>query len=108
MKAFDVVVFDYDGTLFDTRCAIVHCIERAFEECGRLIPALAGIMRTVKTGLPLRETMLVLDEGLRDDQTALDSLVESYRTLYLDEAPSLAKPFSGAGDALRNLHDNAT
>jgi phosphoglycolate phosphatase len=108
MSAFEVVVFDYDGTLFDTRLAIVHCIERAFEECGRPIPALAGIMRTVETGLPLQETMFVLDQGLRDDQAALDKLVETYRTLYRDEALPFVKPFSGAGNALRTLHDNGT
>jgi phosphoglycolate phosphatase len=106
MSAFEVVVFDYDGTLFDTRPAIVHCIERAFEECGRPIPALAGIMRTVEAGLPLQETMVVLDQNLRDDQAALDQLVETYRTLYRDEAPPLVKPFSGAGEALRILHNN--
>jgi len=34
MKGFDAIVFDYDGTLFDTRPAIIHCVQRPFEECG--------------------------------------------------------------------------
>jgi phosphoglycolate phosphatase-like HAD superfamily hydrolase len=79
MSAFEVVVLDYDGTLFDTRPAIVHCIQRAFEECGRPIPTLAGVTDTVKTGLPLPDTLLILDDGLRDDQAALDKLVETSR-----------------------------
>jgi phosphoglycolate phosphatase len=108
MSGFKVIVFDYDGTLFDTRPAIVHCIQRAFEECGRPIPALADVTDTVKTGLPLPDTFFILDGGLRDDQAALDKLVETYRTLYLGEATPLAKPFSGVRDTLRILHANGT
>src|SRR5271155_2833211 len=107
MSAFEVIVFDYDGTLFDTRPAIVHCIQRAFEECSRPIPALAGVMSDVKTGLPLPDTMFILDESLRGDRVAAADLVETYRTLYLDEGTPLGKPFSGVRDALRKLHDNS-
>ena len=70
MSEFKVVIFDYDGTLFDTRPAIVHCIERAFAACGRPIPALKAVAGTVNTGLPLQETFFVLDENLRTERAA--------------------------------------
>jgi phosphoglycolate phosphatase len=104
MSGFKVVVFDYDGTLFDTRPAIVHCIQRAFAACGRPIPALEAVAGTVRTGLPLQETFFVLDENLRADRTALNELVITYRRLYLDEGTPLSKPFAGASDALRQIH----
>jgi phosphoglycolate phosphatase len=104
MSEYKVIVFDYDGTLFDTRPAIFHCIQRAFAECGRPIPALEAVASTVKTGLPLQETLFALDETLRANRTTLNEFVITYRKLYLDEGTPLAKPFAGARDALQQIH----
>ena len=104
MSEFKVIVFDYDGTLFDTRPAIFHCIQRAFAECNRPIPALEAVATTVKTGLPLQETFFALGETLRANRTTLNELVITYRKLYLDEGTPLAKPFAGARDALQQIH----
>jgi len=104
MSGFKVVVFDYDGTLFDTRPAIVHCIQRAFAACGRPIPTLEAVASTVKTGLPLQETFFALDETVRANRTTLNELVITYRKLYLDEGTPLSKPFAGAKNALQQIH----
>jgi len=104
MSGFKLVVFDYDGTLFDTRPAIFHCIQRAFAECGRPIPTLEAVAGTVRTGLPLQETFFVLDKKLRAERTALNEIVGTYRKLYLDEGTPLSKPFAGVSDALRDIH----
>jgi phosphoglycolate phosphatase len=108
MSEIEVIVFDYDGTLFDTRPAILHCIQRAFAACGRPIPALETVANTVKTGLPLQETFLVLDAGLRNDRIALNNLIVSYRKLYLEEGTPLLEPFAGVGDVLQRTHDAGT
>jgi phosphoglycolate phosphatase len=104
MSGFKVVVFDYDGTLFDTRPAIVHCIQRAFAACSRPIPALDAIAGTVRTGLPLQETFFVLDKNLRAERAALNEIVRIYRKIYLDEGAPLTKPFVGVRDALQDIH----
>lgn len=103
MSGYKVIVFDYDGTLFDTRPAIVHCIQRAFTECGRSIPALEAVAGTVRTGLPLQETFFALDKNLRVERAALNEIVGTYRKIYLDEGATLAEPFAGVGDALRDI-----
>jgi phosphoglycolate phosphatase len=108
MSGFRVVVFDYDGTLFDTRPAIVHCIQRAFAACGRPIPALDAVAGTVRTGLPLPETFFVLDKNLRTERAALNEMVRTYRKIYLDEGAPLAKPFVGVRDALQDIHAHGT
>ena len=36
---FDLLIFDFDGTLCDTRFAIAHCLERALAKYGRAKPA---------------------------------------------------------------------
>jgi phosphoglycolate phosphatase len=104
VSKYKVVVFDYDGTLFDTRPAIFHCIQRAFAKCGRPIPPLEAVAGTVRTGLPLQETLFVLDKNLRAEQTALNAIVKTYRKIYLDEGSPLSKPFAGVSDALRDIH----
>jgi phosphoglycolate phosphatase len=108
MSGFKVVIFDYDGTLFDTRPAIVHCIQRAFAACGRPIPTLEAIAGTVSTGLPLQETFFVLDKNLRTDRAALNEIVKTYRRIYLDEGAPLTKPFVGVRDALSDIHARGT
>jgi phosphoglycolate phosphatase len=107
MSHFRAVVLDYDGTLFDTRPAIVHCIARAFAATGRAVPASGVIAATVGTGTTLPDTLIVLDERLRGDRIALDEMVGLYRTVYLAEAAAFVMPYGGVGDALRRLHAGA-
>lgn len=108
MRIFEAVVFDYDGTLFDTRPAIVHCIRRAFTERRRPIPLPEAVARTVNGGLPLQATFIVLEPSLRNDRAALNELVKTYRSLYLDEATPLIKPFIGVSGVLQELHECGT
>jgi phosphoglycolate phosphatase len=108
MGAFKAIIFDYDGTLFDTRPAIVHCIQRTFEKSGRPAPPLDAILRTVASGAALPDTFLILDEALRRNPGALQERVKAYRTIYLDEGTSLLKPFAGAGNVLQRLQDSST
>ncbi len=104
MSAIAAIVFDYDGTLFDTRPAIVHCIERTFVLSGRPVPPMAAILRTVASGITLQDTFLLLDEALQRDRATLHGRVKTYRTLYQDEGTALLKPFTGVAEVLRELH----
>jgi phosphoglycolate phosphatase len=108
MSGFKVVIFDYDGTLFDTRPAIVHCIQRAFAACGRPVPTLEAVAGTVRTGLPLQESFFVLDKNLRAERTALSEIIKTYRRIYLDEGAPLTKPFVGVRGALKDIHARGT
>lgn len=104
MTAFKAIAFDYDGTLFDTRPAIIHCIARAFEKTGRRKPADEAAWQTIRSGVALPDTFAMLDEGLRADRAALQNHVQIYRTIYLDEGTSLLRPFAGAKQVLHELH----
>lgn len=61
--AFDLVVFDWDGTLFDSTGLIVRCIQQACRDVGAAVPSdldaayviglgLADALRHVAPGLP--------------------------------------------------------
>lgn len=104
MNAFKAVIFDYDGTLFDSRPAIIHCIRRAFAAAARPVPADAAILATVERGLALQDTFVILDPALGGDASALDERIKCYRDFYLAEGTPLLKPFAGVGAVLRRLH----
>ncbi len=103
MADFDLILFDYDGTLFDTRPAIAYCIARAFEQSGRPPPPKECVLATIAAGLPLTESLVALDAALGHDLRALDDLVTTYRQLYLDEGMPLLSPFAGVETVLRRL-----
>lgn len=103
-SGFHIVAFDYDGTLFDSRPAIVHCLRRGFAECGRRVPELDAVADAARTGANLPGTLLLLDRELRHDRTALDELVVTYRKLYRSEGTALLRAFPGATEVLRRLH----
>jgi len=99
-----LIIFDYDGTLFDTRPAIIHCLGRAFAERGGAIPAREVAANAVGTGATLPDTLLRLDPDLRQNPAALDDLVVTYRRFYRDEGTALLRPYPGVADTLQELH----
>jgi phosphoglycolate phosphatase len=104
MSDFRAVVFDYDGTLFDTRPAIVHCFQRAFTKMGRSLPEIEAVIATIKAGIPLHDTLTALEPQLGDDRLALNEMVCVYRSIYLAEAASFLKPYLGVIKTLQSLH----
>jgi phosphoglycolate phosphatase len=104
MSAFKTIVFDYDGTLFDTRPAITRCLQLAFHECGRQVHTPEALTSVVNTGLPLRESLIALDMELGDDPGALAKLVTTYRTLYLDQAAPFIRPYPGVASVLAQIN----
>ena len=108
MNAFDVVIFDFDGTLFATRLAIVHCLRRAFAAHDRSVPAEREVAATVNSGLPLQQTLVDLDVALHSDRAALSALIATYRAIYSDEAAPLLQPFPGVAAVLQRLNARGT
>jgi phosphoglycolate phosphatase len=103
-RKFDLVILDFDGTLSNTRLAIAHCLQCAFAVSGRPIADPARIMPIVQKGLPLRQTVLLLDPSLAWNAGALEEIVSTYRRLYHKEGEWLVDAFPEAEFALRQLH----
>lgn len=96
---FDLLVFDWDGTLFDSVDWIVECLKQAAEDCDLPIPS-DGEARSV-IGLSLRDAMDTLYPGA---SPALASRVaESYRRYYKAKPITATSLFEGVPDMLAEL-----
>ncbi|RPD44607.1 HAD family hydrolase [Hymenobacter sediminis] len=96
--SYSVLLFDYDGTLCDTREAIGYSLRRTFQELGELELPEPVLRAVIEQGRPLSETLLRLHP--RATEPLPPVWVETYRAIYQDEAEKLVVPFPGAKDVL--------
>ncbi len=78
-KRFDLLVFDWDGTLMDSAGAIVFSIQAACRDLGLPVPDEAAARHII--GLGLRDALTTLLPDL--PETGYARLVERYRHYYL-------------------------
>ncbi|KAF8247318.1 pyrophosphatase ppaX [Wilcoxina mikolae CBS 423.85] len=101
-----LVVFDFDGTLFDTHTSIVHCMSRTFTHLSppgtscNSHPSLEAIRAIITTGSGLSETFEALHAGPIPD---MDHWITTYRSFYVSEGLALVAPFPYAEELLKRL-----
>lgn len=98
-RPYELIVFDWDGTLMDSAAEIVTAMQRAIQDLG-LPERDADRMREL-IGLGLNDVLAKLFPEL--DTARVRELLTAYRRRYT--APGgQSRPFPGAADALRALH----
>lgn len=99
-KQFDLLVFDWDGTLMDSAGAIAFSIQAASRDVGLTAPSDSEARHII--GLGLNEAIAALFPELpRSDYGAL---VERYRHYYLAQDNEILL-FSGAAETITSLHE---
>jgi len=100
-KQYDLLIFDWDGTLMDSAGVIVDSIQRACEDIGQPTPSERASRQIIGLGL-VQALQTLLPDLPADDYP---KLVERYRHHYLgrDERIPL---FDGVASGIRNLHAN--
>ncbi len=93
---FELIVFDWDGTLMDSEARIVACLQRAFTDLGLSAPTRESARDII--GLGLDEAMLRLLPG--SDAAIRASLVLQYRRHFLITNQTPSALFSGAREVL--------
>ena len=98
-KRFDLIVFDWDGTLADSTSMIVDCIREASAEIGLPIPEKTVARKVI--GLGLREAVTSLFGDLSPEQYR--DLTARYRAHYFsrDEETLL---YDGVLEGIAELH----
>jgi phosphoglycolate phosphatase len=99
-RRYDLIVFDWDGTVMDSTAVIAGSIQAACRDLGLIIPDDETARHVIGLGLDqaLRYAVPDMPEAMRPD------LVERYRHHFLaqDEAIPL---FNGARETIAELHD---
>lgn len=98
-KRYDLLIFDWDGTLMDSAGTIVACIQQASADLGWPVPSREAASHII--GLGLREAVEALFPGRGEDEVPL--LVERYRHHYLGQDHEIAL-FDGARELIEDLH----
>ena len=96
---YELVIFDWDGTLIDSEKSIVHCMQAALADIGAQAREPEAISNII--GLGLAEAIEALCPELNAGQRT--SLVERYRYHFLSSEPS--EPFPGVVETLNTLSD---
>ncbi|KAL8831862.1 MAG: hypothetical protein Q9191_000614 [Dirinaria sp. TL-2023a] len=105
-----LVIFDFDGTLFDTHESIAHTLSITFSQ---LLPpdvpppSEAAIAASISAGLSLPQTIKQLypsSSSVPDlDPALLDKFLTEYRLLYMTHGSPLIKPFAHVHELLSDL-----
>ncbi|KAK4199939.1 HAD-like domain-containing protein [Triangularia verruculosa] len=105
-----LVIFDFDGTLFDTHDSILHCISKTFSQFQPpdKVPSLDAIRATIASGPGLEGAFRTLLRMTTENATDMDTIdltewFTTYRTLYATEGQPLIKSFDKADRVLQEL-----
>jgi phosphoglycolate phosphatase len=97
-KQFDLIVFDWDGTLMDSTATIVKCIQAAARDLGVSVPDRELAAHVI--GLGLQEALEKAVPGL--DPQHYPRMVDRYRYHYLSQDHELTL-FAGVREMLQDL-----
>ncbi|MES9854409.1 MAG: HAD-IA family hydrolase [Candidatus Thiodiazotropha sp. LLP2] len=96
---FNLLVFDWDGTLMDSEARIVACVEAAVRDLDMPVPERGAISNII--GLGLREAVHQLFPE-SDDQLHLQ-IAARYRVHFFSDNEEPSQLFEGARETLENL-----
>ena len=99
VKRFDLLVFDWDGTLLDSTGAIVEAVQAACRDLDQPEPSSDHACQVI--GLGLVDALRHSVPGLSEDR--FPQMVERYRYHYLSRDQGL-KLFDGAAELIAELH----
>lgn len=99
MKKYSLLVFDWDGTLMDSKAQIVNCMQSALNELGLEPRSDQQISNII--GLGLEEAIIKLYPSL--DQKMIRLAAQTYRDFYLYKDKTPSPLFRGVIDVLDQL-----
>ena len=97
---YQLLIFDWDGTLMDSVARIVSCMQQSARDCRLPLPVDAAVRDII--GLSLRVAVPRLFPGLTAE--ALDHFIDRYREHYLYLDPTPTPLFPGVAEQLARWH----
>jgi phosphoglycolate phosphatase len=97
---YQLMIFDWDGTLLDSIATIIACTQATLEELGQ--PRVEDEVIRGAIGLGLRETVNRFSPGCDDE--LYGRIVEVYRRLWFEDFIYHPELFPGSREVLEHLH----
>lgn len=98
---YQLIIFDFDGTLCETRIAVSDSIKMAYERLGQTIPTAEKLEETMSKGTDTQEIFRLLSPTA--DSNLLNQLRKEYQLIYLSQAAAKSYLFTGAYELLSQL-----
>lgn len=98
-KKFDLIIFDWDGTLADSVDWIVHCLKAAAEQKALDIPEDQAIKNII--GLSLQKALAILYPEIKG--RAQEQFIACYGQLFFAKQQTESDLFAGVNDMLQRL-----
>ncbi len=98
---YELIVFDWDGTLMDSAAKIVRCFQAAAGDAGVPVPSDAAVRNII--GLGLHEALDLLLPGA--GRVTRGRVAECYRRHFTELDTTEATLFPGVAEGLRRLSD---
>lgn len=98
---YDLVIFDWDGTVMDSAAKIVNCMQIAATNCGVEVPSPEAVSHII--GISLKPAIMQLFATTDDDLA--DKLVEAYKHAYIAQDQTPCPLFDGAEQLLQRLQN---
>jgi phosphoglycolate phosphatase len=98
-KRYELLIFDWDGTLIDSEANIVSCMQAAMTDLNLPILSNEAIKNII--GLGLQEALTTLYPDI--DLPLANRLTDRYRFHFLTSEPS--EPFQGVAETLVHLNE---
>jgi len=99
MKTYELLVFDWDGTLMDSEHRIVTCMQLAAADCEYPVPGEEAVRNII--GLGMQEAVLALFPDLGDMDRG--GIIEAYRAHWLGNRIPASSLFPGAEKVLQSF-----
>jgi len=100
MAPYQLIVFDWDGTLMDSEARIVASMQGAFRALGLEPPAPVAVRNVIGLGLDQAIATLLPDA----DADLRQRLIKPYRERFLGNEQTPTPLFEGAAELITDLH----
>lgn len=100
-RRYDLIVFDWDGTLIDSAAKIVRCFQSAAREAGLVPPADSEVRNII--GLGLKEALDILLPAA--DEASRNRVIECYRHHFMNLDETETPLFPGVLEGLTKLSE---
>ncbi len=100
LKKYDLIIFDWDGTIIDSQAHITNCMQHAIADEQLPIPAPQEIRQIIGLSLPRAIETLFPDI----DANQVQQVADNYRYHFFADNTVASELFEGAAEVIQDLH----